>query len=588
MNRFAVELPFGAQPLIEGRTHFRLWAPGAAFVSLEVEGQPPIAMMRDDHGSHTALAECGPGARYRFRPAEGSGDGHVVPDPASRAQPEGVHGPSLVVDPTAYAWRCGDWRGRPWEEAVIYEVHAGLLGGFKGVEAILPDLVDLGVTAIELMPIGEFSGRRNWGYDGVSPFAPASAYGPPDHLKSLIDRAHELGLMVFLDVVYNHFGPDGNYLVAYAPQMFREDIDTPWGGAIDFRRREVRDYFTHNALYWLNEYRFDGLRLDAVHAIGAPDWLTEMATTVRSAVEPGRHVHLVLENEQNAASLLGGVIEAQWNDDFHNVLHVLLTGETSAYYRDFATRPAERLARCLAEGFIYQGEPSPHHDGAPRGEPSAHLPPTAFVAFLQNHDQIGNRALGERLTRLVDPRALQAATALLLLGPQIPLLFMGEETASVTPFLFFTDFHDGLAEAVREGRRQEFAKVPAFSDAHARAAIPDPNAPTTFEQSRPTPGSRAMQTRALYRHLLALRRDLIAPSLKGAYAMGAKVVGPKAVIARWRLGDGGQLTLAVNLDAARTPLPGAPMAEPIYACGPDPVQGELGGFGFAAWLEPAA
>ena len=588
MSRYEVELPFGAQPLAEGGTRFRLWAPSAKSVALEVEGHPPIAMTRDDAGFHTGVAPCSAGARYRYRADAESGESLAVPDPASRAQAGDVHGPSLVIDPKAYLWRCDDWQGRPWETTVIYEVHAGLMGGFEGVEAALADLAELGVTAIELMPIAAVSGARNWGYDGVLPFAPAAAYGGPDDLKRMIDRAHELGLMVFLDVVYNHFGPDGNYIGAYAPQMFREDVQTPWGGAIDFRRPEVRAYFTSNALYWLNEYRFDGLRLDAVHAIAAPDWLREMAAAVHAAIEPERHVHLILENEHNAASLLGGQINAQWNDDFHNVLHVLLTGETGAYYQDFADQPADRLARCLAEGFIYQGEPSPNHDGAPRGEPSAGLAPTAFVAFLQNHDQVGNRALGERLSRLTTGDALRAATALLLLCPQIPLLFMGEETASEAPFLFFTDFHDDLARAVREGRRQEFAKFPAFADETARATIPDPNAPATFEGSRPTPGPHATQTRAFYRQLLTLRRERISPHLKGARAIGAEVLGPKAVIARWRLGDGARLTLAVNLDAQPVHLSDAPASAPLYRARPEGATDALASFQLVAWLEAAA
>jgi maltooligosyltrehalose trehalohydrolase len=270
------------------------------------------------------------------------------------------------------------------------------------------------------------------------------------------------------------------------------------------------------------------------------------------------------------------------------VLHVLLTGETSAYYQDFADQPAKRLARALAQGFIYQGEPSPSHGGAPRGEPSAALPPTAFVAFLQNHDQVGNRALGERLTRLADPRALRCATALLLLSPQIPLLFMGEEVGSEAPFLFFTDFHDDLAEAVREGRRQEFAKFPAFSAPEVRAAIPDPNALATFERSRPTPGPTASETSAFYRQLLALRRDEIAPRLKGARSLGAQALGPKAVVARWRLGDGARLTLAINLDIKPAPVPDAPAAVPLYRHGEGLTRGDLGGFAFVAWLEPKA
>ena len=283
-------------------------------------------------------------------------------------------------------------------------------GGFRGVRDDLPRLKELGVTAIELMPVNDFPGKRNWGYDGVLPYAPDSAYGTPDDLKELVDTAHGLGLMMFLDVVYNHFGPDGNYLGSYAPQFFRDDVKTPWGPAIDFRRREVRDYFTCNVLMWLTEFRFDGLRFDAVHAIQEQDWVEEMAAAVRATIDPDREVHLVLEHH-NAASHLRKAVDAQWNDDGHNVLHVLLTGEDGGYYADYANDPAAKLARVLAEGWVYQGERSAYLK-APRGEPSGDLPPYAHVLFLQNHDQIGNRAFGERLTSLTPANALEAAIAL--------------------------------------------------------------------------------------------------------------------------------------------------------------------------------
>src|SRR5262249_34307849 len=347
-----------------------------------------------------------------------------------------------------------------------------------------------------------FPGRRNWGYDGVLPFAPAAAYGTPDDLKALVDAAHGYGLVMFLDVVYNHFGPDGNYLAAYAPQFFRNDISTPWGPAIDFRQPEVRRFFIENALYWLMEFRFDGLRFDAVHAISEPDWLDEMAAQVRATVERGRHARLGLAHAGNAASPLAGDFDAQWNDDGHHALHVLLTGEHDGYYADYADGPASRLARVLAEGFAYQGEPSRHRGGKPRGTPSGHLPPTAFVLFLQNHDQIGNRALGERLTALADPAALEAAIALLLLCPQIPLLFMGEEVASPSPFLFFTDHNEELAAAVRAGRRREFASFTSFL-ARRGSVLPDPNAIETFERSIPKPDpERGNAREKLYRELL--------------------------------------------------------------------------------------
>lgn len=549
MSGFAQATQWGATLLAPDRTRFRLWAPESDEVLLEIEGRPPAPMRRDSAGWHMGEAPVGAGARYRFRVASDL----LVPDPASRWQHGDVHDASIVVDPQAYAWQHPGWRGRPWHEAVIYELHVGCMGGFDAVRAALPRLRDLGVTAVELMPIGAFPGRRNWGYDGVLPYAPDTAYGSPEALKALVDAAHGLGLMMLLDVVYNHFGPDGAYLHAYATPFFDEGIHTPWGTAIDFTRPEVRSYFEDNALLWLNEYRFDGLRLDAVHAIAEADWLDALAARIRREI-PDRHTHLVLENERNAARHLkpGGEFDAQWNDDGHNVLHPLLTGEREGYYADFASDGAEKLATVLREGFLFQGQRSAHL-GAPRGEPSAHLPPTAFVLFLQNHDQVGNRAFGERLDRLADPLALEAAVALLLLSPQIPLLFMGEEWGATAPFLFFTDHNAELAPLVREGRRREFAHFTAFRDEAVRARIPDPNAEATFvdsvpdasEAHRPPHAARL----ALYRTLLALRHRAIIPRLPGAQAIEAHAIGEAAVLARWQLGDGAGLTIACNLGA---------------------------------------
>ena len=543
------ELPFGATYLQNGQTRFRLWAPGQDAVAVAFEDAAPLPMQRARGGWFEAIASCPPGTRYRYRLANGM----EVPDPASRFQPDDVHGPSQVIDPSAYHWRNTAWRGRPWHETVIYELHAGVFGGFAGVAQQLPRLRDLGVTAVELMPINDFPGRRNWGYDGVLVYAPDSAYGTPDELKALVDAAHDHGLMIFLDVVYNHFGPDGNYLHAYAPHFFREAQPTPWGPAIDFRRPEVRSFFTSNVRYWLEEYRFDGLRLDAVHAIEDQTWIDEMAAAVRAEIGTGRHVHLVLEHH-NDESHLRRDVDAQWNDDGHNALHALLTDESSGYYADYADRPADKLARCLAEGWAFQGEFSGYL-GSTRGSPSKHLPPTAHVLFLQNHDQVGNRAFGERLTTLVPPAALEAAITLLLLSPQIPLLFMGEETASRLPFLFFTDHHGDLARAVRQGRRNEFARFPDFSDPERRARIPDPNDPATFETSvpRPDPEQGAIRE-ALYRRLITLRQSHIMPRLHGARGLKARVLDRKAVIASWRLGDGATLTIASNFDAKPVPL----------------------------------
>lgn len=568
-------MKWGPQPLKGGRTRFSLWAPALEALALEIDGNEPLAMTAED-GWFVVEADAPPGTRYRFRLPGGD----AVPDPASRRQDGGVHGWSVVPD--AHNWRHTDWRGQPWEETVFQEVHAGSLGGFAGVAERLPDLAEIGFTAIELMPVAGVSGTRNWGYDGVLPYSVTEGLGTREELKHLIDTAHGLGVSVLLDVVYNHFGPDGNHIARYAPDFFRNDVHTPWGGAIDFGQEPVARFFIDNALYWLGEYRFDGLRLDAVHAIADDAFLDRLAKEVRAAF-PDRHIHLVLENEANDADRLERGYDAQWNDDFHNVLHVLLTGEDQAYYIDFADRPAEKLARCLSEGFIYQGDPSPNHDGKPRGMPSGHLPPTRFVSFLQNHDQIGNRALGERLTLLTDPDRLRAATGLLLLCPQIPLTFMGDETGSRSPFLFFTDFHDELADAVREGRRREFAKFPAFSDPQARANIPDPNALETFDRSRPEPGpdADADAWRSLYRDLLTIRRERIVPGLADAAAIGAEAIGNKAVVARWRIG-GDVLTLAINLgeDAVSLASPGIP----VTTIGAGMADDALAPASFVAWL----
>jgi len=458
-----------------------------------------------------------------------------------------VDGASLVPG-SAYAWRTPGWQGRPWRETVLYEVHVGLLGGFRGVQERLPDLAEMGVTAVELMPIADFPGPRNWGYDGVLPYAPDSAYGGPDELRELVDTAHSLGLQVFLDVVYNHFGPLGNYLYSYARPFFRHDIDTPWGAAIDFRCPQVRAFFAENALYWLREFRLDGLRLDAVHTIADDTWLPEMAAFVRAHIEPGRHVHLVLENDHNDANLLRQGFDAQWNDDIHHVLHHMLTGEMQGYYGDYADQPARRLARCLEQGFDYQGEPSPFRGGRPRGQASAGLPPDAFVFFLQNHDQIGNRALGERLAELCSrrPDALRAAIALQLLSPSIPLVFMGEEYGATAPFLYFTSFEDQeLARAVSEGRYREYAGL-----VQAGGLIPDPQDIRTWEASRALPGlqtSRNQAWRAFYCRLLRIRREFIVRHLDGAASLGARPIGPLAVQAAWRMGNGDVLCIYCNL-----------------------------------------
>jgi maltooligosyltrehalose trehalohydrolase len=543
---------------------FRLWAPAAKRVEV-ITDRAHAAQPAADGWHEAKVAGAGPGTRYRFR-IDGELD---VPDPASRFQPEDVRGPSEVIAHD-YAWRATDWRGRPWHEAVFLELHVGTFtstGTFQAVIEKLDHVVDCGITAIELMPIADFAGKRNWGYDGVLPFAPDSAYGRPDDLKALIDAAHARGLMVFLDVVYNHFGPEGNYLGRYAPSFFTK-AETPWGSAIDYRVPQVRAFAIENALHWLEHYRFDGLRLDAVHAIvelGEPSVLHDLSAAVgKLAARTSRHIHLVLENDDNAAGLLDpltdppmGRYRAQWNDDYHHAWHVLLTGESTGYYRDYTQEPRAQLARILASGFAYQGEPSPHRGGAERGEPSGDLPATAFVNFLQNHDQIGNRPLGDRVEELAPQSAIEAALALTLLTPGPPLLFMGEEWGSRQPFPFFCDFSGDLAEAVRKGRKNE------FKEAYEKLGDkwPDPLTEDTFRSAildwtaRERAPHRARLD--LVRRLLRLRASEIVPRLAGITGAAAKAQEHDGVVhAEWRLPDG-TLRLLANL----TPKPVAPPHE---------------------------
>ncbi len=575
----AFPLSGGAMPVAPDRTLFQFWAPDRSSVDLEIAGMQPLAMRPEAEGWFRLEVPCGAGTRYRYRLSPDL----LVPDPFSRAQASDVHDDSIVVDPAAYSWRNQAWRGRPWQETVIYECHAGLLGGYRGLMDRLRALCGLGVTALELMPVADFPGARNWGYDGVLPFAPDHAYGAPDELKALVDRAHDLKMMVFLDVVYNHFGPDGNYLGQYASSFFRQDQHTPWGATINFSHPVIRRFFIENALYWLEEYQIDGLRLDAVHAIPERDWLPELAEAVRHQFGE-RHVHLMLENDHNDAALLERDFTAQWNDDAHHALHVLLSGETSGYYADYAERPADMLRRCLQEGFAFQGEPSPYRDGEKRGSDSRHLPPDRFILFLQNHDQIGNRAFGDRLINLTSPGKLRAATALMLLSPQIPMLFMGEEIGCRQPFLFFTSYTGDLAEAVRTGRRREFARFREFADETAQQRIPDPNHPDTFTASMPAESPDSDSWRAFYRELLDLRHRQIVPRLAGAMAEKARTLSPAALEASWRMGDGRLMTLAVNFGEQAVPY-ATPQGEVLYQLNSAPSSEGLPPASFLAMLQ---
>ncbi|WP_342150682.1 malto-oligosyltrehalose trehalohydrolase [Methylorubrum sp. SB2] len=559
--RRAHAMRFGSEAAEDG-VRFALWAPTADDVTLVVDGTDHPIPEAGEGWRVATLPGVKAGARYGFR----INSDLVVPDPASRFQPEDVSGLSEVIDPATFDWTDAEWKGRPWEEAVVYEVHVGAAtpeGTYTGLEKRLDDLIDLGITAIELLPLADFKGTRNWGYDGVLPYAPDSAYGRPEELKHLIDTAHAKGLMVLIDCVYNHFGPAGNYLHSYAKTFFTERHQTPWGAGINFDGKEsgrvVRDYFIENALYWLEEYHFDGIRFDAVHAIlddSQKHFLAELAETIRKSF-PDRHVHLILENEANQASWLerdGGakpiLHTAQWADDLHHGWHVLLTGEDAGYYASFADRPIEHLARSLAEGFAYQGEPFPTLDNHPRGEPSGHLPPSAFVTFLQNHDQVGNRALGERLSHLADPGKLALARAGLLLAPQIPMLWMGEEWSASAPFLFFVDFapDEELNKAVREGRRREFKSFAAFAD--DTSVIPDPTEEKTFSDSKIDWDEAEREPhRAVWadtRNLLQIRHQNVVPLTKTAYrGATTDLSAPGVIDVTWRY-EGGSLRFVAN------------------------------------------
>ncbi len=543
---------FGPEIHAEGVT-FRLWAPAAKSVELVLDRRH--AMQRHADGWYEiTIRGAGAGTLYKYRI-----DTLEVPDPASHFQPNDVTGPSEVIDHERYAWRTREWRGRPWQETVFLELHVGAFtskGTYRGAIERLNHVVETGVTAIELMPLADFAGRRNWGYDGVLLYAPDNIYGRPDDLRALVDEAHGRGLMVFLDVVYNHFGPEGNYLHHYAPQFFT-DAKTPWGSAIDYRVPAVRAFAIENALHWLARYRFDGLRLDAVHAIvepGEPSILADLSHMVGAlAATSGRTIHLVIENDDNRASLLdpdadpaAGKYRAQWNDDYHHAWHVLLTREKTGYYRDYADDPTHRIAQVLSSGFAYQGEPSEHRGGRRRGEPTSSISPLAFVNFLQNHDQIGNRPLGDRLAAHAEAAALETALAVTLLAPMAPLLFMGEEWGSTQAFPFFCDFKGALAEAVRKGRRAEFRSAYALF----AGQIPDPLSEETFSSAKldwdARFSERGSKRLALVRDLLITRQREIVPLISDAEFRTAQVED-NVLSAKWSLTHGKQLCLLANL-----------------------------------------
>lgn len=556
---------FGPQFTDKG-VRFRLWAPLQKKVAITIDDGPATMMASEDGGWFTHLAEAARhGTRYRFVLE----DGQQVPDPASRYQPDDVNGPSEVVDGSRYVFAQHDWRGRPWNETVIYELHVGAFteeGTLLATVDRLDYLRDLGITAIQLMPINDFPGRRDWGYDGVLPYAPDSSYGRPEDLKGFIDAAHSRRMSVFLDVVYNHFGPQGNYLPSYAP-LFNRDHKTPWGAAINYdsaNSEMVRGFIVENALYWLQEFRADGLRLDAVHAIKDDSDEHLLATIARTVMQatPGRHCHLIVENEDNSAALLERnadghprLYTAQWNDDIHHVLHRAATGEAFGYYADYSCAPST-IARAIAQGFVFQGEEMSYR-GEPRGEPSGHLSPTSFIAFIQNHDQVGNRAFGDRIHKIASKPALEAITGIYLLSPQIPMIFMGEEWKSEADFPYFCDFDEKLNAAVRKGRREELHRLPGFDEENADK-LPDPTDASTFVRAKldwdATARCPHREHLELYRHLITLRRDHVIPRLCAITSGGNFGRSTEFIDIDWELDDGARLCLIANLSDMTIPM----------------------------------
>jgi maltooligosyltrehalose trehalohydrolase len=528
---------FGAIPSQDG-VRFVVWAPDAQRVDLRLHdgraaGTHPLAR-GDDGICETWVRHAAPGDRYAYI----LDDDGPFPDPASRFQPEGVHGPSQIVDPLVYRWRDARWHPRRPLDTILYELHVGTFtpeGTFAAAASRLPYLRDLGITAVELMPIADFAGGRNWGYDGVAPFAPSRAYGTPDELRAFVDAAHAHGLSIVLDVIYNHLGPEGAYLSRFSGAYFTSRHRTPWGEGINLDGPDsgpVRRFIVDNACHWVREYHVDGLRLDATHALmdTSPTHIVqEIAASVRA--ESTRPVVVHAEDERNLANIVedsadgGWGLDGIWADDFHHVIRAMIAGDRHAYYADFAGNTRE-LAVTIRDGWLYSGEHSRHRD-RPRGTHPARVPMHRFVVCVQNHDQIGNRALGERLNHEVPPAAWRAASVVLLTVPMTPLLFMGQEWAASTPFQFFTDFEPRLGMLVSDGRRREFAEFPAFGGDGA-LRIPDPQAQSTFERSRldwsEQPRGAHRRSLALYRALLALRLDH--PALAGSSATSGAAGAP--------------------------------------------------------------
>ena len=574
-------LPVGAEIVPEG-VHFRVWAPQRSRVVVTCEGRPSLSLRREGEYFSGTCTGARAGTRYFFRLDD---DKHPYPDPASRFQPEGPHGPSEVIDPSAFAWTDESWPGIVLGGQVLYEMHVGTFtreGTWEAAARELSWLKDLGITCIEMMPVAEFPGRFGWGYDGVDLFAPTRAYGRPDDLRRFVDRAHAIGLGVILDVVYNHFGPDGNYLKAFSPAYFTDRYSTEWGAAVNFDgpgAAPVREFVVENAAYWIRDFHFDGLRLDATQCIydrSDEHILAAIAKRVRQEAAP-RRVILVAENEPQHVRLVrpqaaGGFgLDALWNDDLHHTAVVAATGRNEAYYSDHGGAPQE-LISAAKWGYLFQGQRY-RWQNQPRGTPALDVEPARFVAFLENHDQVANSGRGRRLHQLTIPGRHRALTALMLLWPGTPMLFQGQEFGSSRPFVYFADHEPALARKVAAGRAEFLSQFPSMADPGITAGLPDPGAAETFERCvldwREREAHAAVV--ALHRDLLRLRRNTAAFRAQAWRGVDGAVLGNEAFVLRYFDGtpgdayDGrdpalGDRLLLVNLgrdlhlDAAPEPL----------------------------------
>jgi maltooligosyltrehalose trehalohydrolase len=571
-------LPIGAEPQLGGGVHFRVWAPRCREVVVEIGGLEPVALQPETDGYFSLWSPpARAGMRYRFRLDRGE---KALPDPASRFQPEGPHGPSEIVDPGDFAWTDSVWRGRARKELVIYEMHVGTFtpdGSWEAASRELSALAELGITCLEIMPVAEFPGRYGWGYDGVNLFAPTRLYGTPVDFRRFVDRAHALGIAVILDVVYNHIGPDGNYLKSFSAAYFTDRYDNEWGEAINFDGPDsgpAREFFIANAGYWVDEYHLDGLRLDATQQIfdrSEDHVIAAIVRQVRTA-GGGRTTFVVGENEQQQTRLVrpaerGGYgLDALWNDDFHHSATVALTGHHEAYYSDYRGRPREFVA-AAKHGFLYQGQRYQWQQKA-RGSPALDLPAECFVVFLQNHDQIANSGTGERCHALTSPGRLRAMTAYFLLMPGIPMLFQGQEFAASSPFFYFADHEIELSRDVREGRLSFLAQFPSLATSEMQAKLADPGDIDTFRRSVLDLGERQRHASiyALHRDLLALRRTDPVLGRRPCRIDGAALTD-EAWMLRFFSESGADRLLIVNL--GRDLLLG-PAPEPLLA----PVDGQ--------------